>query len=85
MSKVINVGNIWIHAAAIVKLAMPTNAKRGDAFLFGVDAEGGMALIGPVDPEVKDTLPPGMKYVCGMTIDSTMERISVRLREATTQ
>lgn len=85
MNKIISVGSIWVHVATVVKLAMPENAKRGDAFLLGVDAQGDMALIGPVEPDSTDALPPGVKYVCGITVDSSVERIAVRLSEAVTK
>lgn len=85
MSKIVSVGNVWVHAAATVKISMPATAKRGDAFLLAIDAGGDMALIGPVEPDANDALPVGMKHVCGITVESSIERIAVRLSQATTQ
>ena len=84
MSKAMSVGNVWVTAATIVKIALPKEAIRGEGYILSVGKDGAMQIIGPLTGN-DEKIPTGHTVVCGLTVDTTVDRIAARLQETLTQ
>lgn len=84
-SQPVKLGNHWHSMATMAKIMLSgRNAKVGEAYCLYLVDDGDMFLARVTEQGVAPP-PSGAKYVAGITCNSSIERIAIRLKEAAQQ
>lgn len=78
----VSVGNVWLQAATMLKIGLPEGARPSDGYLLLLGNDGDLQLVGPLTEEGRWELQPGYTAVCAIAVDTPVERIAHRLRDA---